>query len=223
MLAYAPRPTGRAGSPRTLLLVAAGHVVALALVLTARSEFAGKTQLRSRPTSSSSPTKPPPPPPPPDPDPAAPTPSQSAIDTPPVIIPTPAPPSDPIAAGPPVTSFDPVIGNAVEPRPTVLPDPPKPVARPPRRALHHPRRRRPPALPGGQAAARGGSQPAPVARHRRARPGDVGVAGRRRRPGLPRRRAAPHPAPLALPAGERGRRGDRLDASSITLSFKLEE
>ena len=40
MLAYAPRPAGRSGSPRTLILVAAGHVVALAIVLTARSEFA---------------------------------------------------------------------------------------------------------------------------------------------------------------------------------------
>ena len=124
MLAYAPRTTGRAGSPRTLLLVAAGHAVALALVLTARSEYVEQDGFN--PTVIFVPTKPPPPPPPPSPDPSPPSaPSRSAIDTPPVIIPTPAQPSEPVAAGPPVTSIDPVIGNAVEP--AIVPDPPKPV------------------------------------------------------------------------------------------------
>jgi len=124
MLAYAPRPTGRAGSPRTLLLVAAGHVVAIALVLTARSDFVekggfGHTEVVFVPT------KPPPPPPP---EPASPTtPSRSTIDTPPVIVPTPAPTSEPVAPGPPITAIDPVIGNAVEPQPAILPDLPRPA------------------------------------------------------------------------------------------------
>jgi protein TonB len=125
MLAYAPRPTGGAGSPRTFLLVAAGHAVALALVLTARSDFVKDTPFD--PTDVVFvPTKPPPPPPPSDPAPPV-APNRSAIDTPPVIIPTPALPSEPIAAGPPITSIDPVIGNAVEPGPAILPDPPRPV------------------------------------------------------------------------------------------------
>ncbi|MDQ3140400.1 MAG: hypothetical protein M3Q15_06710, partial [Pseudomonadota bacterium] len=123
MLAYAPRSTGRAGSPRTLLLVAAGHAVALALVLTARSDYVG--EIIFDPTDVIFvPTKLPPPPSEPA-EPRAPT--RSAIDTPPVFIPTPAQRADPITAGPPITSFDPVIGNAIEPQPSVLPDPPKPV------------------------------------------------------------------------------------------------
>jgi periplasmic protein TonB len=125
MLAYAPRPTGRSASPRTLLFVAAGHAVAIALVLTARSDFVenggfGHTEVVFVPT------KPPPPPQPSDPAPPS-APSQSAIDTPPVIIPTPPLPADPIASGPPITAIDPVIGNAVEPQPAIFPDPPRPA------------------------------------------------------------------------------------------------
>ena len=124
MLAYAPRPAGRAGSPRTLLLVAAGHVVAVALVLTARSDLVKDTPFD--PTDVVFvPTKPPPPPPP-SPDPARPhDPVRSTIDTPPVIIPTPTPRADPIETGPPITAIDPVVGNAVEP--AILPDQLKPV------------------------------------------------------------------------------------------------
>ena len=123
MLAYAPRPTGRAGSPRTLLLVAGGHAVALALLLTARSDYV-QDKVFDPTDVVFVPTKPPPSPPPPEP--ASPTtPTRSTIDTPPVIIPTPALPSEPIASGPPVTSIDPVIGNTVEP--TIVPDPPKPA------------------------------------------------------------------------------------------------
>jgi protein TonB len=107
------------------LLVAAGHAVALALVLTARSDF-----VKNRPFDPTDvifvPTKPPPPPPPSEPAPRS-APSRSTLDTPPVIIPTPALPSEPIVAGPPVTSIDPVVGNAVEPQPAILPDPPRPV------------------------------------------------------------------------------------------------
>jgi protein TonB len=126
MLAYAPRRAGRAGSPRTLVLVAAGHFVALALVLTARSDFGDRVSFD--PTDVIFvPTKlPPPPPPPSDPAPRH-DPGQSTIDTPPIIIPTPVQPSDPVTAGPPVAAFDPVVGNAVEPQPAVLPDPPRAV------------------------------------------------------------------------------------------------
>lgn len=125
MLAYAPRPAGRSGSPRTLLLVAAGHVVALALVLTARSEFVAQPPLDPPDVVFVKPIKPPPPPPPaPAPDTAQPRqPSQSTIDRPTIIVPTPALPSEPLAKGPPVTTLDPVIGPATTPRPLPL-DPP---------------------------------------------------------------------------------------------------
>ena len=124
MLAYAPRPTARSGSPRTLLLVAAGHVVALALVLTARSEFVGTAPPDPTDVVFVEPIKPPPLP---NPDPTPPRPSsQFTIDRPPVIIPTPGPTSEPLADGPPLADFDPAIGNAVEPQPLVpeLPTPP---------------------------------------------------------------------------------------------------
>ncbi len=123
MLAYAPRPAARSGSPRTLVLVAAGHVLALALVLTARSEYVGKPKVDPPDVIFIKPIKPPPPPPAPL-DPAPPRQSmQSTIDRPPVIIPTPGPAADPVADGPPITAFDPVIGNAVEPRPLIVPEP----------------------------------------------------------------------------------------------------
>jgi protein TonB len=103
--------------------------MALALVLTAKSDFAQRTIFD--PTDIVFvPTKPPPPPPPPPPaEPAPPRQSmQSVIDTPPVIIPTPAPNPAPIAEGPPVTANDPLIGNAVEPQPLVaVVDPPRPA------------------------------------------------------------------------------------------------
>ena len=126
MLAYAPRPTARSGSPRTLLLVAAGHVVALALVLTARSEFVARAPADPTDVVFIEPVKPPPPPPPTA-DPAPPRdPLQSTIDRPPVIIPTPALPSEALAEGPPVTVVDPRIGTAVEP-PAIIPDLPTPA------------------------------------------------------------------------------------------------
>lgn len=124
MLAYAPRRAGRSGSPRTLVIVAAGHVIALALVLTARSEHVGKPKVDPTDVIFVKPIKSPPPPPPPTPDPAQPRqPRQSTIDTPPIIVPTPGPTADPIAKGPPVTAVDPMIGNAVVPQPLIVPDP----------------------------------------------------------------------------------------------------
>ena len=61
MLAYAPRSAARSGSPRTLILVAVGHVVALALVLTARSEFVVKPRIDPTDVIFIKPIKPPPP------------------------------------------------------------------------------------------------------------------------------------------------------------------
>ncbi len=122
MLAYAPR-TARSGSPRTLVLVAAGHVLALALLLTARSEYVSKPKGDPTDVIFIDPLKPPPPPPPPSPDPAPRQSTQSTIDRPPVIIPTPGPAVDSLADGPAVTTFNPVIGNAVVPQPLIVPEP----------------------------------------------------------------------------------------------------
>ena len=122
MLAYAPRPTARSGSPRTLLLVAAGHVVAIALALTIRSEFTPKALGQNPEIIFVDPLKPPPPTPPAEP--ARPNrPSESVIDLPPRIVPTPGPLMPPLAEGPLVPNRDPVIGNAVEPTLLPLPGP----------------------------------------------------------------------------------------------------
>ena len=116
MLAYAPRPAARSGSPRTLLLVAAGHVVALALVLTARSEFVPPAPRDPPDVVFVKPIKPPPPLAPADP--AEPRqPSQSTIDRPTIIVPTPAPSSEPIAEGPPLTTLDTMVGRSITPQP----------------------------------------------------------------------------------------------------------
>lgn len=129
MLAYAPRPAARSGSPRTLLLVAAGHVLAIGLVLTARSELAGPAI--ADPTDVIFvPTKlPPPPPPPPPRDPATPRAApRSTVTTPPVIVPTPLRDVAPLADGPPVTTLDPLAGPAPDPQPPLVrADPPPPA------------------------------------------------------------------------------------------------
>ena len=58
---------------------------------------------------------------------------------------------------------------------------------------------------------------------RRARPGDRGRAGRRRRSQLPRGGTTSHHPRLALQAGDRGRRRRRIVDASSTLRFRLEE
>ena len=121
MLAYAPRPTARSGSPRTLLLVAAGHVVAIALALTVRSEFAPKAPDNPTDVIFIKPIKPPPPLPA---DPTEPRPLiQSTLDIPPPIVPTPIQPSEPLAKGPPLPSLDLSAGTALLPQPLPLPEP----------------------------------------------------------------------------------------------------
>ena len=128
MLAYAPRPTARSGSPRTLLLVAAGHAVALGLVLTARSDLVSRTPFDPTDVVFVPIKAPPPPPPPP---PGEPTPPraapQSTIDTPPVIIPTPLPNAPAVTDGPSILSVTPLPGTAIEPQPPLATDPPAPA------------------------------------------------------------------------------------------------
>ena len=126
MLAYAPRSTARLGSPRTLTLVAAGHVVAIGLALTIRSEIAPKAPGNNPEITFVDPIKPPPPIPPADPA-APPRPSESVIDTPPRIIPTPMRPAPPIADGPSIVTIDPTPGPAVVPQPRLLPEPAEPA------------------------------------------------------------------------------------------------
>lgn len=130
MLAYAPR-SANSGSPRTLILVVAGHVAVLAVALTIKSDF-GTRPLFEPTDIVFVPTKlPPPPPPPPDPAPLQEH-QQSTIDRPVIIVPTPAPDPIPVADGPPVTTTDPIVGNAVDPQPVIVPTPQPLVRKAPR-------------------------------------------------------------------------------------------
>ena len=127
MLAYAPtnRVAARTGSPRTLLLVLAGHAALIALVLTARGEMPGITEWTETEVIFIDPVKPPPPPPEPSP-PRSDT--RSRVDTPPSIVPIPQPSLPALDIGPPLRDTAPVIGNDVTPVPLPF-DPPKPVVR----------------------------------------------------------------------------------------------
>lgn len=126
MLAYAPRPVSRAGSPRTLLFVIAGHALALALVLTVRSHYIATAPPDPTDVIFIEPIKPPPPPPAPSPTPPR-DPVRSTIDRPPPIIPSPTPSADAVDSGPPVTGIDPAIGTAITPQPLPIRDLPTPV------------------------------------------------------------------------------------------------
>jgi protein TonB len=124
MLAYAVdrRPVGRANSPSLLVVILAGHAVLIGAVM------ASKTDLPER-------FQPPPtivelikdkPPPPPE-DAARPQrrPTDSAIDTPVVIVPTDLPVLPAIDPGPVVDRPTPAVGPAVDPLP--IADPPTPA------------------------------------------------------------------------------------------------
>ena len=127
MLAYAPttRPAARAGSPRTLLFVVAGHAALLAVVLTARGDMTGIKTFVPTDVVFIDPVKPPPPPP----EPSQPRrDTRSVIDTPTVIIPAPRPLPQPLDRGPPVADPTPFVGNDVVPVPLPL-DPPIPAVR----------------------------------------------------------------------------------------------
>lgn len=125
MLAYAPsnRPAARAGSPRTLLFVVAGHAALLAVVLTARGDMSGTKKFVPTDVVFIDPLKPPPPPP----EPSQPrSDTRSVIDTPTVTILTPRPLPQPLDRGPPVADPTPFVGNDVVPVPLPF-DPPRPV------------------------------------------------------------------------------------------------
>ncbi|MCY7338766.1 MAG: energy transducer TonB [Sphingomonas bacterium] len=121
MLAYAPRP-GRSVSRRTLLLVAAGHVILIGLVLTARSELPVGRIFDPTDIIFIDPPKPPPPQPSP---PRSPT--ESTIDRPVTIIPTLRPLPTPLDDGPAIPQPSPFAGNSVDPVPLPLPAPTPPA------------------------------------------------------------------------------------------------
>ena len=207
MLAYAPtnRPAARTGSPRALMLVLAGHAALLALVLTARGEIPGGLPFTETEVTFIDPIKPPPPPPPQPDQPRSDT--RSRIDTPAPLVPTPQPTPLPLDIGPPFPNPTPFIGNAVEPLPLPFPEP-KPLVRKAARFITPADDVRPPSPLSKQRSGEEASLPCLAVR--RARPGDVGRSGRRRRSGVPRRRPAPYPEALALCPGDRGRHCHRL-------------
>lgn len=122
MLAYAAdqSPKGRSTSPTGLILIVAGHAVALGLLLTAKMDLI--TPERTPPTKIIDITKPPPPKvePQPEPKPSDPAESKIAIPLPPMPLPPqPGPTFDP---GPPQPPQQPVSGSGTSTLP--LPQPP---------------------------------------------------------------------------------------------------
>ena len=113
MLAYAAntRPAGRAGSPRALVLILAGHAVLIGAVMTAKM---GVIHVDSfDPTDIVNiPIDPPPPPEPQQPQ-AKPTPQSSFIEHPVTVIDVPMiTPTHPLDQGPPIAPWNPpVIGD----------------------------------------------------------------------------------------------------------------
>lgn len=104
MLAYAAntRPAGRAGSPRALVLILAGHAVLIGAVMTARMDLAGPV-IPPRTTIFNVPVEPPPPPAPRPAEPRNPT--NSTIDRTPTQVDL--PPTNPGIALDPGPIFDP--------------------------------------------------------------------------------------------------------------------
>lgn len=123
MLAYAAqtRPAGRAGSPKALTLILAGHAVAIAAVMTAKMELVDPFTPDPPPTVFNVPVpKPPPPEPQPEP---SPDPQQSFIERPIAVIEMERLiPTIPVNPGPTIEDIGTVIGSG----PSTLPlDPPK--------------------------------------------------------------------------------------------------
>lgn len=125
MLAYAadnPRPAGRAGSPKALTLIIAGHAVLIAAVMTAKMELVTGTPFD--PTDIVNiPIDPPPPPPPPEPTPKVePRPTEPLIQDPvidrtPPIVPMGQNKPIELATGPSFPTVPPFGGDAVVPEP----------------------------------------------------------------------------------------------------------
>jgi len=124
MLAYAAetRPAGRAGSPKALVLILAGHAVLLAAVLTARMEYA-EPERDKPPIIYDVPKEVPPPPPPPtvEQQPTQPSTQPIFIDnTPPIVDMDQARPIE-VSTGPTIRDIGVVIGSG----PTTILDPPR--------------------------------------------------------------------------------------------------
>jgi protein TonB len=128
MLAYAAetRPAGRAGSPKALVLILAGHAVLLAAVLTAKMEFTPGTPFK--PIDIFDVRNPPPPPPPPedtkpetDPKPTERAIQETVIDRTPPIIKMEHPTTINVDTGQTIRDIGDVIGSG----PTTILDPPR--------------------------------------------------------------------------------------------------
>lgn len=127
MLAYAaqtPRPAGRAGSPKALMIVVAGHAALIAAVLTAKMDIMQGTPFD--PTDIINiPTPPPPPPPQPetrtDPKPQDPIVQHSSIDQKPPIVDMGQTTSIQVDKGPTIGE----LLDKIEPGTVSTPDPPK--------------------------------------------------------------------------------------------------
>jgi len=131
MLAYAanaPRPAGRAGSPRALALILAGHAVLIGAVMTAKMGVIHVTPYK--PTEIFNIPIEPPPPPPPEPQPPAPrqAPQHSFIERPVTVIDVPViTPQLPIDRGPPIIPWNPPVIGDGPPLPPVNPGKAAPI------------------------------------------------------------------------------------------------
>ena len=127
MLAYAAktRPAGRAGSPRALVLILAGHAVLIGAVMTAKMELG--TGLPFTPTKIIDIPINPPPPPEPQPPQPRPAPQPSFIERPVTVIDVPSIAPTPLDKGPPIVPWNPPVIGDGPPLPTVNPPKVQPV------------------------------------------------------------------------------------------------
>ena len=129
MLAYAaenPRPAGRAGSPRALTLIVAGHAALIAAVMTAKMELGSVTPFV--PTDLINIAIPPPPPPPdpqtrPEPKLQEPVIQDSSIDQTQTIVDMGQSTSVQLDRGPTIRELLPEIGTGT----AIIPEPPRPA------------------------------------------------------------------------------------------------
>ena len=124
MLAYAAtaRPAARTGSPRTLMLILAGHAVLIGAVMSAKMGVIPANPFNRTEVTNVPLELPPPPPPEPKATPR-PAPQNSFIQSPPKVVDMgPTIPTLPLDQGPPTPTFPPVIGPGTSTLPI---DPPK--------------------------------------------------------------------------------------------------
>jgi protein TonB len=130
MLAYAAhrRSSGPARSPRALILILAGHVLAIAAVMSARMDLPAK--ILPEPIEVTLIPDPPPPEPQPQPERrATPDDSRSSVVPMPPLVPIPSAEPLPFDRAPLVADPTPVVGDSVVPQPRALPDPPRAIVR----------------------------------------------------------------------------------------------